>query len=96
MGRIYNTLVAQGVTPASKNITDLENAIIVLKTNNYNNGYANGCNVPKTVSMMMTIVRDTKDTSIRHINIYANGTVVWRVDWDHLYPGTYNFNNFTV
>lgn len=41
---IYNAIVAQGVTPASKNYADLVAAIAAVKTNNYNSGVATGIN----------------------------------------------------
>ena len=41
---IYNAIVAQGVTPASKNYADLATAIAAVKTNNYNSGVATGIN----------------------------------------------------
>ncbi len=39
---IYNAIVAQGVTPASKNYADLATAIAAVKANNYNSGYNSG------------------------------------------------------
>lgn len=41
---IYNAIVAQGVTPASKNYADLATAIAAVKVNNYNSGVTNGIN----------------------------------------------------
>ena len=41
---IYNAIVAQGVTPASKNYADLATAIAAVKANNYNSGVTNGIN----------------------------------------------------
>lgn len=41
---IYNAIVAQGVTPASKNYADLAAAIAAVKANNYNSGIADGIN----------------------------------------------------
>ena len=41
---IYNAIVAQGVTPASKNYADLVAAIAAVKANNYNSGVATGIN----------------------------------------------------
>ncbi len=41
---IYNAIVTQGVTPASKNYADLVAAIAAVKANNYNSGVTNGIN----------------------------------------------------